>query len=278
MSPPGVSFSSGGRKLVERVLAHRLEHPVPGLAARPLVLLEEASIDELLERLGRGITHRGGGGSGAPSGKDAEGGDELPISLVEQLVAPVDGRPQRPLPRGRVARPAREHLELPSQARDELIEREEAKLGGGELDRERQSVERSADRSHGVRIGARELEAVRGSCRPRDEQRDGLRACQFLDVALAGGWYSQRGHRVDVLAREIEPRATRREDGETGGCREQGAYDGTGRIDLLEVVEHEHEDPPPERRGRGVDGEGSGLVSPQRGHDRRRDELVIRER
>lgn len=119
-------------------------------------------------------------------------------------------------------------------------------MGGGKLECERQAVERNADLGDRARVAGRELEAVRGGLRSRDEERDSLVARQRLEVAhVDAGRKPEWGNGVGVLAGEVQNGAARDEHGQARCSREQLADDQGGVIDPLEVVEHEQQRPAP---------------------------------
>ena len=70
----------------------------------------------------------------------------------EQFVAPIDSRPQRLLPRRPVARAAVERQALPGHARQERLGRNHLDPRRGQLDGERQPVERQADIGNRARV------------------------------------------------------------------------------------------------------------------------------
>jgi hypothetical protein len=72
----------------------------------------------------------------------------LPLLIVEQVVAPVDRRPQRPLPFGRVAGAAAEEGQALLQALLKLSRGQDPRPGGRELDRERKIVQPATDLAH----------------------------------------------------------------------------------------------------------------------------------
>ena len=82
----------------ERILADRLEHPVAlGREA------DQALLDQRLQRVDVGAADLLGRVQGAAAGEDREGADDALLFLGKQVVAPVDRRPQRLLPRVGVA-------------------------------------------------------------------------------------------------------------------------------------------------------------------------------
>ena len=116
---------------------------------RPLVRrgAREARIEERVERrrdVGVGIGGRLECLERRAAGKDREHGEHVSGRRVEQLHAPVDGRPQRALPLGEVRRRPGEERERVSEPLRRALDPEHAHARGGELDREREAVERPA--------------------------------------------------------------------------------------------------------------------------------------
>ena len=135
---------------VPAVLAHRGEHREPG--PRPAVLLaHEAPVDEGAQRLdgvlaAEPVGHPLDRIEAEARAEDPQAQEQLPLGIREQLGTPVDGRAQRALAFGEVARPADEHGQRVVEPFDERGRRQHAQAGGGELEGERDVVERSADR------------------------------------------------------------------------------------------------------------------------------------
>jgi hypothetical protein len=66
--------------------------------------------------------------------------------LVEQRVAPVDRRGERALPQRQVAGAAGQERQALAEPVENRLERQHARPGGGELDRQRQPVDLTRDR------------------------------------------------------------------------------------------------------------------------------------
>ena len=123
---------------------------------------------------------------------------------VEQVVATTRSSPAASAARGSASRPAREQVEpLPSRSRS-CVGREQRRAGRGELERERQVVERA--QSSSTALVWREVR-IDGP-RARDEELD----CRPL---------GERRHRVRLLARDAQPLAARDEHVEVRARREQ---------------------------------------------------------
>ena len=147
---------------------------------------------------------------------------QAPLVVGEQqLVAPADRRPERPaalrLAAGRVA----QHAEAVVEAAGDLRDRQRPRPRRGELDRQRQAVERPAQLAH-----------VAGPPVPRrraaGEQLDGV------------GERERRELEHD-LAVDAERDLARAEDPEPGGGVEEALRQRRGRVDdVLAVVEDHH--------------------------------------
>ncbi len=92
---------------LERVLADGLQHAEARLAVGTVLPAQQALVQQRSEVVERGATDRLGGRGGAAADEDAQLGEEALLARLEQLVAPVNGRPQGLLPRRQVARAAR---------------------------------------------------------------------------------------------------------------------------------------------------------------------------
>ena len=151
-------------ELLARVLADRLEHPEA--AARPAA--QEALVDERLQLVEVGVADGLGRLEREAAGEDGEPAEQALLLLVEQVVAPLDRRPQRALPLGRVAARRRSGAASARSRRSSSSGRQQPRPRGGELDRERQPVEPAADLAHDLdrpRAGCRG--ALDGRARPR---------------------------------------------------------------------------------------------------------------
>ncbi len=91
-------------QLLRRVRADRVEHPEPGLAEHLGLPHHQRLVDERghrVENLRRGHQVVGAhllGHLERPAGEDGKPAQQHPLLLRQQVVAPVDGRAQRPLP------------------------------------------------------------------------------------------------------------------------------------------------------------------------------------
>ena len=126
-------------ELLRGVLADRLEQPVP-LARQA----EQALLEQRLERVQVGVADGLGSLEDAAVGEDGEPAEEPSLVVGEEVVRPGDRRPQRLLPRVRVAE-ASQQVEALAEPLEDLRRRERPRTRGGELDRERQVVEAPAE-------------------------------------------------------------------------------------------------------------------------------------
>ena len=153
---------------------------------------------------GSASAHRLGGLVLAAAGEDGERTEEPLLLGLEQVVRPLDGRPERLLPRIRV--PARlEQVEPLRQPLDELLRREHDGARGGQLERQRQVVQPRA-----------ELRDRVGVPRPPTERRARVRKSSTPSCVR------ERRDRVHVLALELEPLAARDEQRRAVDVAERG--------------------------------------------------------
>ncbi len=121
------------------------------------------------------------------SGEDSEAPEHGLLFLAEEVVAPVERRPEGALALGRRSPPVSEDRELVVEPVGELRRREHAQPGGGELDRERDPLERSTDPLNRIRVFDPTL-SRHALC----EQLDRLVAPEPFDRILGLTWYAQR--------------------------------------------------------------------------------------
>jgi hypothetical protein len=198
----------------------------------------------------------------------------------EQVVAPLDGAPQRLLPLRQIAGPAGEQIEPMFDARAKFTRRQDLHAGGCQLDRERQPVEPAADVHDrlGVPRGQREVRA--SGRRALHEQRDRRRLHQHR---RRGGTRDRQRQRRDVefvFAVDVQDHPAGDEHGQHRTGVEQLAHQRAGGGHLLEVVDQQQH--PPQAAQMFDDGADErtlpGLAETQRGGDRRGDEIRIGQR
>ena len=136
---------------------------------------------------------------------------------VQQLVAPVDGRLERSLPRDGRARAACQQPEPILQSGIDLLDRQHLHPGSRELDRERNTIQPPADLRDSVRVGPRQREG-RHRTGPIDEQLDGVKPEHLLQLqALGVLWDCQRGDGPDGFALNTQALAARRQNAKLRG-------------------------------------------------------------
>ena len=141
-------------------LADRLQHP-----EAPAGPPDEALVDERLQRVDVGADDLLGGVEGAAACEDRQPREQLPLRLAQELVGPLDRRPERLLAGIGVAA-AFEQVEPLREAIADLRRRQNGGASGRQLDRERQIVEVPAEIGDLVvarkpRAGAEELLGLR---------------------------------------------------------------------------------------------------------------------
>ena len=131
-----------------RILADRLEQPVPRIAVR------QGEDHRLVDQPGERSEHvhvvpdhHLGGVEAEPAGKYGEPSEGGLLVEGEQVVAPVEGRPDGALPVGKVASARRADRLV--QAGQQGVGAEQPGVRRGELESQRQTVELTADRGDG---------------------------------------------------------------------------------------------------------------------------------
>jgi hypothetical protein len=130
--------------------------------------------DDAIERR-RIIRDRLGAVEIEAAAEDAQAAEDRLFGRIEQIVAPSDRRLQRLLPCGQIGLRAPEEPEAVVEPRRDLLDRQQRRAGGGELERERQTVEAAAEPGDRGRGGGVEAEAGVRLPRPGDEERGRLR-------------------------------------------------------------------------------------------------------
>ena len=217
--------SPASARYVWRHGADRLEQAVPRLALAP-VDGDERAVDErpdVLGDVGRvDLTVAGGGRRGG----DVEAPDERgqapqhgPLAPGQHVVAPVEQRPQRPLPLGRavVARPQRGRPG--AQVGEQLGRGHHVDAGRGELDGQRHPVEPAPD-----------LDVISRCASGPSRGGAGVAPAGPLDEELdAGLGDRQRCEGERLLAGEAEALPARGEEPHAGARRRARARPARGR-------------------------------------------------
>src|SRR3954470_7076809 len=183
---------AGVTQALERELADRLEHPEPALFADA----DEALVDERLKAVEVGFADGLGRLERATICEHREPSEQPLLVLLQQVVRPFDRRSQRLLPNLGVPAAA-EQVEPATEPLEQLTGREHRDPRRGELERKRQVVQPRAqlvERRLGLEVGT---------------HGPGAGSEQLARIATR-----EDRHRVDMLARELEPLAARDDDGE----------------------------------------------------------------
>ena len=130
------------------------------------------------------------------AGNTDEPAEQLPFDIRQQLVTPVHGRLERPLPCDGRSRAAGEQAESVLQPRLDLLRRQDDDAGGRQLDGERNPIETPADTGDGVRV-------VRGRC------EGGVNGARTLDEELCGLGVDERVDGTDASASGSDNEGTR---------------------------------------------------------------------
>ena len=137
MREGGAARLAGGFQPAAGVFAEDVQHREAAFAGRA----EEALVDQRCERLEVAAADCFGGFEVEAAGEDAEPPKERLLVVVQERVAPVDRGPQRALSLRGVGRAATDLVEAPAQPLEDLRRREYLDAGGGELERQGQTVE-----------------------------------------------------------------------------------------------------------------------------------------
>ena len=222
------------------VRTDRLQHRKARLGSPGHRRADKAGVEQRLERRGDVRPRRCDRLErleGRATGEHGEHRQHVSRIGIEQPHAPVDGRAERALPLGQVGGRPRQERERLTEPLGRSLDSQDPHARGGELDRERQSVERPGDPGDalGVRLrdlevrddlaGALDVEAHRRGGRDRRSLRGGRigdverwNAVLVLDGETerdaARGQDLQRRRRV-----ERAPRRRRTRQGGARGCR-----------------------------------------------------------
>ena len=249
---------SSRRELGARVRADRLEHREPGLGAGGQRRAGEARVEERVERARRRLfpgrrsprapraSRRPGRATSAASTWRAERSSR---STLQATVARIDrcrsGRS------GAVRRQERQRL---AEAPPRPLDAQDAHAGRGELDREREAVERSRDPGDRLGVHLRDVELRHDLARPLDVEPDGGRCRDGIEIGRRRVGNAERRDAVLVLERDVKRRPARREELELRDRVEQRGDVGERPGEVLEVVDHgEHARASGERAGERLD-------------------------
>jgi hypothetical protein len=294
-SPAAASISAAYSRIVSSIANL-------GLRVARLVDPDEALVDERAQsvehvhaEVGRRPAHDLRHVEAPATAEDGQAVDESAGTGLEQVVAPGDRPAQRLLALREVARSGRQQREMVLEAGEDLVGRQQLDAGGGELDRKRHAVQARCDACDGGGVRVRDLEIRTHRAGTGDEQPHGLELIERLHVEVtqrprqvqpvdlreaAGiGWGGQPRHRVFLLAGDPQRDARGDETGDVRAAPQQVGHDGTGRHDLLEVVEDEQHPVLADVLGEHLDrGTTSTVHDTQRASDRRGDEGRVADR
>jgi hypothetical protein len=277
---PHLALVVGRREQLARVLAHRLEHREARLA-RGRGADDQRRVEQLLE----GARDVGVGHDGlerrerGPAAERAEGGEHGARLFVEELDAPVERRTERALPLRKVSRAARKQRQSLSEPVRRALRAKRSHASGGQLERERQSVERAADAGHGGRVRIRQLELGERRARPLRIEAHRAHPADRLCGLLARLRHGERRYGVHVLRGDPERRAARDENADVGRGRDERGDVRGGAEHLLEVVEHEQARLACDRGDHRLELAAAGrLGRPEGPRDRRQDQARLDDR
>ena len=156
-------------------------------------------------------------------------------------MAPVDGGPQRPLPRRRGPVAGTQQREAVAQPGGDLLGGQHAHPGGGQLDGQRHAVQGAADAGHRHRVPLGDREAGPGRRRPVREQLDRLEAGQLHRVP--GSVQGRHGERRDLphgFLRDPQRFLAGGHDAQLRAAGQQTLAERGARVNqMLAAVEHD---------------------------------------
>ena len=224
---------------LDPVLADRLEHPIA--RRRRVDDLQERAVDQRGEEVedldGRAVVDGRGALRRHAAGEDREPFGERALGVGQELPAPVDDGAQGAVARHRRAAAAGEDLEAIVEAPGELIGRQRAQPGGGQLEGQRLAVQPAADlddRGDVLRVDGEPGRRRRAAIGEELDRRMGER---LVDAGVRAG-PGQRRDLDQPLADDAQRLAARRQDVDARAAPEQLVRDGGDVADqVLAVVE-----------------------------------------
>ncbi len=166
-------------------LGDRLQQLVARVAELVPTRLDEAVLDEDGERRQEvGATNALGGGQVAATAEDRQATEERLVGLLEQVEAPLNRVAKCLLSRRQVAWPAGQQAEAVVHALEHRLRRKQAAARGGELDRQRQTVEPAADLADRPAVVLGEREVVSRLLRALCEELNGRRAHDVAEARI----------------------------------------------------------------------------------------------
>jgi len=221
--------------------------PKYGSAPGPASLLEQAllqqgrdALRDVEPRVAHG-SHRFNRVDREAAGENRQASEERLLRRSEQVVAPGDRVAHRALAVGEIPRTTGEQTQPFGEVSQEGRWREDIQAGGGELDRERQTVKATAALGDRAQFIVSWGEVRIDGERAVEEERNGIDLGYCSGRRGNVGGERQRAHREFVLAPEVERGTTGGEDleGRTGSEERRDRWGGLE--DLLAVVEQKEE-------------------------------------
>ena len=165
---PDLLFLPTGSQTFEGVFTNRLEHEKSRLGRR-LDAPHETLVPEGRDAVEHLDAEAGPADClrllyGKPAHEHSEAGEQAPVLVIEQVMAPFDGVSESALSFGQVAGATGEQTEPRSQPISNPFDRQEANTGGGELDCQRKPVEAGDDVRH--QRSASRVQGEIGPCCP----------------------------------------------------------------------------------------------------------------
>ena len=164
------------------------------------------------------------------------------LVVVEQAVAPIEGRLQRLLAGRRILWPAAQRAQRHFQASGDLARGEQGATRRRELDRQRQPVEPPADRHRRSDAVVAQLEVGVVCTRALAEQREGVDAEQGIKVAVRRRvGHRERWHEKDLFGVNGQGLAAGGEHRDAGAGRQQLSESRRSRRQVFAVVHHQEQ-------------------------------------
>ena len=202
---------AGLHQAASRVIAHGLEEPEASLGRTRIGedqrLLDETTkeVERIQEVDGIARTNGLGGFQRGASSKHGQPAQDGPLLLGQQVVAPVDRRPERLVAGDGCSASTGQQSEPVVETSGDLLDRERPNAGCGELDGQRDSVEPAAQLGDRRGVGVGQIERRLDGPSSFHEQPAGVHGAQGGGT---DGWprfgRRQRGDRQDRLARHAQ--------------------------------------------------------------------------
>ncbi len=176
-------------------------------------------------------------------GEDGETPQDVLFTRRQQVVAPVDGHPQRLMPRQRGAAPSGEEGEAVTQTLEDLLHAEDPGSDRRELNCQRQAVETPAHGNHSCLV--RTCQDERAGCRgcPLREQNDRFVLSHLVERfgSTFAGQFEWR-HGDHVFARHLERLPAGGDHADVRSGTKGLSDELSSRIEnVLAVVEHQQQ-------------------------------------